>query len=1035
MDFQDTKRKKRQQRSDVFNEVDRDIAPSDDFTASKLSRSGSLDNATLHHYKEQMERSIAQEKNDGAKNDPQCRLIGRMNQSFSASNEQKVYGRRPRNQSVLDPFGNENSYGVEDRSTILSTSSSGIPSRGRLSGVTTIPGEHFRDRGDDRIFPGYAECRVPQKRLKRNDSHDRISYKYEPTYHYEELKGRELMNARTGGEGFPIVPFAHMPFQAPSIAQKAFRTPRILHTRSQFDEDILDEDDFDEDLGNKFVHKPIGGFASGEFEDDSDNGNHDSQYSKRIQQAYDANYEHSVLQYDKYKNSDHYKDDQDYPSDDDFDTYHGQSGETFSTSAAYPIPSIRHQTVNMLGGKAVATKTLKRSSPASEEYFPSARAPIVPPLESISIISNDSQKSSRGSQNSLEDRVPLASPHFKKRSLAQMEDTVWGDDSYYSRTKSRAHTSEQMDPQQPDQTRMYLSQRPEQYREGSSNRSGWIVKSQGRNIAMETSIFIFGPNESQIDFHILAMAGKTFDEGRFSSSKLIMDGFDYEFREMRSNKVLTPGRLGDVDTMAKNIANSFLLGQIRTIRVEIVNSDEFLSLGSRLTHIMILVGLREEKEPVEPLSQKGTGAVVTITDGKYKGCRGILRQINDGNALVRVATGDCKGKSVLIPKSCIEIMDETELLMHFSTSGRSNGEAEHLFNANMSVDSEVLHSLSDVYDTSPDDHFSVNEDKGAKKTERTPSIPNSDFLADISEHLVNSYDHDLYDMIVNEKEVTERPCAISYSGLNHVGDVALTSPHATATHNDSARSQSSGRRVDCNDTTILPLQKPFIDANDTEGKDPVVESLDDETDKESSMPEIPLPAADDLPPALLLTEGIDDEYIDDDDASEATAEEDNDEDFEITTRKPKKQSSLSKARKLPLATSRCTPALTATPMLSMKDKHPLFKSSSTIQSESIVIDSESESETSLSAHPTPGPLKRGRGRPKKPRDFPKKRRDTTSAWNFLQSLSVLELKDKLKQLKMGAHGNKGKLLEKIRSALDIDRDTPMEVLPDIVTKL
>lgn len=1034
MDVQDTKRKKRQQRSDVFNEVDKDITPSDDDTASKSSRCGRFDNSTLHYYNEQMERKRTQENNDRAATDLHGRLIGRTNQPFSVLNEQIVYGRQPRNRSVLDPFRNENSRGVDGQGAMLPFANPGIPSRGNLCSMTTIPGKYIRNRGDERIFPGYTECRVPEKRFKRDDSYDRISYNYDPTYQYENLKERERMTARTGDGGCLKVPIARMPFQAPTVAQKTFRTPRILQSQSQFDEDILDDDDFDEDLGKEFVHKPVSGFAHGDFEDDGDNTYNDSQIFKRIHPPYDANYEHSVSQYNKYKGSDNYKDDQDYPSDDDFDTFHEQSSETFPTSAAYPIPSIRHRTVNMLAGKMDATTSWKRTSPTSEDYSFSAHAPIIPPLESISIISNDSQKSSRGSQNSIEDRVPVASSLFRKSSLVQ--DQAWGDNSCSTRTLSRAHTSERIDPHQLDQTRLFLSKRPEQYGEVSMNTSGWVDQSRTKNIAMDTLIFTFGPNESQIDFHILAMAGKTFDEGRFSSSKLIMDGFDYEFREMRSNKVLTPGRLGDVGAMAKNIAYSFLLGQSRTIRVEIVNSDEFLSLGSRLTHIMILVGLREEKEIRDPSSQKRTGAVVTIKDGKYKGCRGILRQINDGNALVRVATGDCKGKSVLIPKSIIEVMDETELLMHVSTSRRSSGDAENLFNANMSVDSEVLHSLSDIYDTSPDDHLSVNEEKETPKIGPTPCNQNADFLADISEHLVNSYDHDLYDMVVNDKEVSQRPCATSYIGQNAVGDVSLLSPLVATTPNDTdKKSQGSGHRIEHNEMTISPVPNPVMEANDMKEMDHEIGSPNDEIVNVPLMPEIPLPAAADLPPALLLTEGVDNEHIDDDDASEATAEEENDEDFEITKRKPKKQSSLPRARKLPLASSRCTPALTGTPVLSMKDKYACTKASSTVQSESIVIDSESESETSLSAHLTPEPLKRGRGRPKKPRDFSKKRRDTTSAWNFLQSLSVLELKDKLKQLKMNAAGNKGKLLEKIRSALDIDRETPMEVLPDIVTKL
>ena len=424
---------------------------------------------------------------------------------------------------------------------------------------------------------------------------------------------------------------------------------------------------------------------------------------------------------------------------------------------------------------------VKRTSPISEDDSP-APAPgggvAVPPLESISIISNDSQKS-RGSQNSAEDRVPAALLHPRKRSPIQLEEQAWVNGSAHR--DSRYVLSP---PPTDDGARLnhYHSEREsqplpdlERYRTESPTNSGcWVDQTRERTMSRATSLFTFGPSESLIDFHILAIAGKTFDEGRFSSSKLIMDGFDYEFREMRSKKVLAPGQLGDVGTMAKNIARSFILGhQSRTIRIEIVNPGEIVTLGPRLTHIMLLVGLREEKEPLEAPSQRGMGSVVTIKDGKYKGCRGILRQINDGNAMVRVATGDSKGKYALIPESFVEIMDESELLMHVASAGRPNKEMDNLLNA--SVDNDVLHSFqSDMFD----DHLSVNDDKRLRQGRtRNPSIPQGDFLADISEHLANSFDPELYQIMESDKMGNPKSHGNSVHGHSAVKRRSLNCRH------------------------------------------------------------------------------------------------------------------------------------------------------------------------------------------------------------------------------------------------------------------
>jgi hypothetical protein len=202
------------------------------------------------------------------------------------------------------------------------------------------------------------------------------------------------------------------------------------------------------------------------------------------------------------------------------------------------------------------------------------------------------------------------------------------------------------------------------------------------------------------------------------------------------------------------------------------------------------------------------------------------------------------------------------------------------------------------------------------------------------------------------------------------------------------------------------------------------------------MHEVPLPAAANLPAALSPIPEMDDDKDDKDDDSlseESVDDDDKDDDDDdekdeefIDSPKPKKKSIISRAPKLPLATARVTSTAPRASKSASKGRPSFFKPARAKTDASSVYSDDTDSEISHSREP----IKRGRGRPRKYKD-----RDTTSAWNFLSSLSVLELKDKLKQMNMASTGNKGKLLEKIRSALDIDKETPMAVLPDILTEI
>mmetsp|Transcript_16530 Transcript_16530/g.27418 ORF Transcript_16530/g.27418 Transcript_16530/m.27418 type:complete len:99 (+) Transcript_16530:172-468(+) len=60
-------------------------------------------------------------------------------------------------------------------------------------------------------------------------------------------------------------------------------------------------------------------------------------------------------------------------------------------------------------------------------------------------------------------------------------------------------------------------------------------------------------------------------------------------------------------------------------------------------------------------------------------------------------------------------------------------------------------------------------------------------------------------------------------------------------------------------------------------------------------------------------------------------------------------------------------------------------------------------------------------------------RDMSSASKFLKSMTVFEIKDSLKRLKMPLSGNRRNLLHKLTSALMVDEDSPIEALPDLIT--
>jgi len=640
--------------------------------------------------------------------------------------------------------------------------------------------------------------------------------------------------------------------------------------------------------------------------------------------------------------------------------------------------------------------------------------------------------------SSLEDRTPVSSRYTTRKYAIESEEEAWlrrpftnmQDDSRYGRSQALAYDGTRMNPYNSVREAMEPAERRVRYTEDFPfyDDSDGVDPSRVRKRQRGDSLFTFGPNEAMVDLHVLVMAGQTFDEGRFSSSKVILDGFDYEFRDLKSKKVLGPGRLGDVGTMAKNIASSFHLGDSRTMRVEIINAGEIIRLGPRLTHVVLLVGLREEKESPEPPLQNGLGRVIKITKGKYKGCRGILKQVNDGNAMVRVATGDSKGTSAVIPQGYIEIMEESELLMHVCTVGRSNIEEENLFIAPNGEANEVLQSFkSDMFDTVTYNQFSVI-DGGSSTKEGNNSIPNGDFMTDISDHLVNTFDPELYHMM--ETDHVETQDMNEKAGLGQPG--TNDGPHdevAYLGYHDRDKDPSLSRRATPGsgekihrstpiDTEILPPLEIAVCETDGQAQH------DDETDAESNMQELPLPPAADLPAAVPMPP-------DDDASTEAKDDdEDDDEDFEINSIKPKKKSLLPRAPRLPLAASRSTSGSTHAPNAS-KAIPSNFKGTRSTQSELAPVSSDTESESWSLPKPLPEITKPRRGRPR----TKLRNRDMTSAWNFLQSLSVLELKDKLKQMKMSSAGSKGMLLKQLKAALDIDRETPMAVLPGILTKL
>jgi hypothetical protein len=61
--------------------------------------------------------------------------------------------------------------------------------------------------------------------------------------------------------------------------------------------------------------------------------------------------------------------------------------------------------------------------------------------------------------------------------------------------------------------------------------------------------------------------------------------------------------------------------------------------------------------------------------------------------------------------------------------------------------------------------------------------------------------------------------------------------------------------------------------------------------------------------------------------------------------------------------------------------------------------------------------------------------DTSAAWNFISSMTVLELKSKLNRMRLPCSGTRPQLIEKLVDATGIDENSPMEELPDIVTRI
>jgi hypothetical protein len=712
-----------------------------------------------------------------------------------------------------------------------------------------------------------------------------------------------------------------------------------------------------------------------------------------------------------------------------------------------------------------------------------AREPISKPRvpETVSIISNDSRGSERASP--VEKTVTPGKPHKKKP--LQLPQSIDEGRSSFRPPLDQPILLEQV----PTKQRYVLEERRKAMEE-----KPWDGHCD--EPMYPTFDFCVGDVESHVDYHIMVMTAQDHERNPMVT-KLMMDDHVYTAYPFKRRELLKYAQLGDLEPIAKAVAQMFQKFRKEIhVRVEFIGHHQFVE--GRSISLVVGTVESEPATPKRPVKETsvvtvvggtfkgGRGVVRVIRDDKV-----LLVMVDNGNQVLRWTDLNCV--ELMDENRLLNQLAPPKPQTHHHHRITNQREVDTLLlNPSCSMDSEMMSALqNDLFiDGSPESDGQSEAARHDVRTDdfmdkdRTPlrgrknSSDARDFLADIEDHLSASFDPDLYHMMDSDKLGTPRPYddgpsffspllrdpryvdEVDKFGSRPSSAVPTNSPAPAqeakeAANASTAPSVPSLKRDDENGATQVrrtlaaagALQQPKLGAQENSvGRS-----------RRPNVAKTHLEDEEDLKPAAVEQEDVEpspDSVLKPDSPEYApiapASVDDIAADAEEQRRPPKKRKSVPAMDLLDRRSSRTNSevedSLRLPPLPPIDDDdddippstqekiyvNGINESSAGCRQSSPDLngvsldDGSSVHEEERGAKPV---VKRGRGRPKKCRH-----RDTSSAYSFLHSMSVLELRDKLRRMKLPTSGNRTKLCYSLTQALMVDKETPIEVLPDVITR-
>jgi hypothetical protein len=556
---------------------------------------------------------------------------------------------------------------------------------------------------------------------------------------------------------------------------------------------------------------------------------------------------------------------------------------------------------------------------------------------------------------------------------------------------------------------------------------------QTENISAMNSwpTFYFGsetPGSNVIDFHLLVVTEQTFQHSSLLTS-IMMDDHVYTPQQIKNQEELRNARCGDLEAIARGFVSMLQNCDHRSfVSVEFLDYDKLENAGP----FLLVIGVLDIDD--EDVKKKiSIGGIVTIVRGTLKGSKGIVKDIADSKVLL-VMTENHESVTRWIPQKNVEVMDDLKILQHIESSA-STVETAHckpqvgtIHNSCQQQQVEKnYHHGSAAYSPNTGENsnsYILSGDFYGLDDECKMGTPSSLFNFEATFASIWKDEGVCFPDEKDTNEALETQIQDQTTIMERTSNYqVVTNPAAASTleingFHDSESMKTANNESDCIVSVNQTESEGDREKRYNEGKHEfLVDKSGEYNIHTREATQFPDATECNMLPVNVCKE---------EDSSKSGRE------LPPSKRKPVAAIALTKRR---FGDLQDEVDLRSQSILTMSefDMPPktLFKVFVNIKQHSDKSDCsnpfrdkpdliEAQEDATLSTY----------NKPVGEKQFD----DSRSAWKFIESMSVLELKDKLKCMKLPANGSKQQLFEKLVTALMVNKNTPIEELPDMITK-